>query len=345
MRTSLKTTLILAVAATAAFALFKLNKTAEVEAINPTIHQTFVKWTAKHGKKYDTPKEFAYRLSVFAQKLKRMTELQKTIDFKLALNKFSDLTKEEFKTKYTGLKISKAPRNIVTLDISNDPPASIDWRTKGIVNKVKDQGQCGSCWAFSAVAATEAAWAQAGNPLADFAEQQLVDCSSKQGNQGCNGGWMDQAFNYFKIAATELTSDYKYVARDQKCKADPTKYVAQMKSYVDVTPKNPAQLQAAAATTVVSIAIDASDDVFMDYDSGIITSQCYNDLDHGVAIVGYGSEGTKKPINFWIVRNSWGSDWGESGYVRIENTGSNDDGMCGINMAPSYVTGIAKYSP
>lgn len=91
---------------------------------------------------------------------------------------------------------------------------------------------------------------------------------------------------------------------------------------------------------MISIAVDA--EAFQDYDSGIITSECYNDLDHGVAIVGYGVSGK---INFWIVRNSWGSDWGESGYVRVQNTGRNDDGMCGINMAPSYVTGIEKYSP
>ena len=340
MRTSLKTTLILAVAATAAFALFKLHSTAETKFFKPEVHATFMKWTAKHGKKYATPKEFVYRLSVFAQTLKRISEKRQRIDYNVALNKFSDLTKEEFKTKYTGLRFSNAARNEVTLKTINDPPTSVDWRTKGIVNKVKDQGQCGSCWAFSAVAATEAAWAQAGNPLADFAEQQLVDCSAKQGNQGCNGGWMDQAFDYFKVAATELTSDYKYLARDQKCKADPTKYVAHLKSYVDVPTKQPTQLQTAAALSVIAVAVDA--EAFQDYDSGIITSECYDDLDHGVAIVGYGVSGK---INFWIVRNSWGPDWGESGYVRVQNTGRNDTGMCGINSNPSYVTGIEKYSP
>lgn len=273
--------------------------------------------------------------------MKRVEEKNKVLNYKLGINKFSDMTKEEFKVKHTGLKISNKPRNIVALDINQQPPASIDWRTKGIVNKVKDQGDCGSCWAFSAVAATEAAWAQAGNTLQDFAEQQLVDCSTKQGNQGCDGGWMDQAFDYFKLQATELTSDYRYNARDQKCKADPTKFVAHLTAYTDVPPKSSAQLQAAAAKTVIAIAVDAES--WQDYDSGIIDSDCFYDLDHGVAIVGYG---TDRKQNYWIVRNSWSDSWGENGYVRVLNNGKeNDKGMCGINMAPSYVSGIEKYKP
>ena len=165
-----------------------------------------------------------------------------------------------------------------------------------------------------------------------MAEQQLVDCSKTFGNQGCNGGWMDYGFKYFQVNGSMKTADYPYTARDGVCKNDASKQVAKVVTFTDVPANNPLALYAAAAAGTVSVAIDAS--AFFSYVSGIMSSGCSTSLDHGVAVVGYGTQGTQ---NFWIVRNSWGTNWGEQGYVRMLNTGVNNEGTCGINMKASYV--------
>jgi len=229
----------------------------------------------------------------------------------------------------------KASRNAYTV-LKTEAPASVDWRTSGAVTPVKDQGQCGSCWAFSATGSIEGAYAIANKKLVSFSEQQLVDCSTDQGNMGCNGGLMDYAFTYAESAKLETESDYPYTAMDGDCDYQATKGKLELKGFQDVTPNSPAQLEAAVALGPVSVAIEADTSVFQSYTSGIISSaECGTNLDHGVLVVGYGTEGKKA---YWILKNSWGAQWGEDGYFRILKTNKSDEGICGLQMQPSYPT-------
>lgn len=213
-------------------------------------------------------------------------------------NQFMDLTSEEYKALYTGLnpKTERNPKHLLGVE---GVAASIDWRQKGAVAPIKDQGQCGSCWAFSAVGALEGASALFGSGLQSFSEQQLVDCSAPQGNAGCNGGWMDNAFKYVIANGISTEDQYPYRGRTQSCKAKSGSF--KISSFVDIEKDNVDQLAAAVSKQPVSIAVDANN--FQFYSSGVF-SNCGTQLDHGVTLVGYTSDA-------WLVRNSWGTGWGE----------------------------------
>lgn len=315
----------------AAISIYKIHSMDDVKKITPDLVK-FAKYVKEHNKRYSSPKEYLYRFGIFQQRLREVETQNAQNDalYTTAINKFSDLTKEEFLTKYTGLRLSQAPKNVEYINTLSQT-AGIDWRTKGAVNPIKNQGQCGSCWAFSAIAATEAAYAIAGNTLTSFSEQQLVDCSTSQGNHGCNGGWMDYAFTYIQGKGIERESAYPYTARDGTCKFNAGQVVTKVSGLVDVPANNLQQLVNAVGKTVVSVAIDAYG--IMQYSSGIFAGSCGTALNHGVAAVGYGTESGK---DFWIVRNSWGTSWGEQGYFRMVR--EDGAGKCGINMAASYPT-------
>lgn len=306
----------------------------EIANIPAPVHKQFMKFVIEHGKTYNTPKEYMHRLQIFYTNIQeaRQMRARNDVTHQVGVTKFFDLTREEFKAKYTGLILSTQPRNGEWIQTNN--PTDVDWRTKGIVTGVKDQGACGSCWAFSAIAATESAYAQAGNTLTAFAEQQLVDCSGSEGNMGCNGGWMDWAFKYIESAAIETEADYPYTARDGSCKAEASKGVTKISGFTDVAANNGAALESASAARVVSVAVDANN--FFSYTGGVISmSSCGTGLDHGVTLVGY----AKGSTNYWIVKNSWGSSWGLEGYVHLEkNIGASGAGTCGIRMKASFPT-------
>ena len=210
-------------------------------------------------------------------------------------------------------------------------PESVDWRECCAVTNVKNQERCGSCWAFSSTGAMEGAMFIGSGKLISLSEQELVDCVKK--DHGCNGGSMDDAFEYAQSTGICTEDEDPYVAEDEKCKIcdDPIKF----SSCVLIDSNNQLHLKEAVSKQPVSVAIQANTNVFQSYTGGIINdSSCGTELDHGVLIVGYGEEKGEK---YWIVKNSWGMNWGEDGYVRIARSDStNDPGICGIAMQASY---------
>ncbi|XP_015785651.1 cathepsin L1 [Tetranychus urticae] len=296
----------------------------------------------KYGKSYDSAEEETNRRNIFAQKLEKIKAHNERaangeVTYRLGVNKFSDLTAEEFKAKYLGYKPARRSAPLIhNVNYTVKAPASVDWRTKGIVSEIKDQQQCGSCWAFSAIASIESANAQKNGKLVELSEQNLMDCSWKYGDNGCGGGLMDDAFSYVKAnKGVDTEKSYPYISGDgedyHKCRYTAANKGASISSFVDVPEADEKSLLSAVAERVVSVAIDAGP--VQDYESGILnTDECSSDpqdLDHGVAVVGYGTEdGTP----YWIVKNSWGKDFGESGYFRLYR-GNN---MCGIADSASY---------
>jgi len=214
----------------------------------------------------------------------------------------------------------------------------VDWRKQGFVSGVKDQGQCGSCWAFSTVANIEGQFVRNGGKLTQFAEQQLVDCDDN-GDQGCNGGLMENAFEFLvKSGGLMAQEDYPYTASDDTCKFDESKVQVTLSSFEKYGSTDEEEIATFLAQTgPLSVAINA--DPLQFYSSGIVDedeSSCDPlGLNHGVTLVGYGTEGTSK---YWIVKNSWGANWGEEGYFRV----ARGKGTCGINTDISTSEGVKQ---
>jgi C1A family cysteine protease len=294
--------------------------------------ELFGEWMKKYNKVYglsEAPMRFAIWNKAYDFALEHNA---KNLTWKCGVNQFSDLTREEFSAMYLGYNWNpNKERRVKLLDESN-VPSSVDWRKKGAVTAIKNQGQCGSCWSFSTTGSLEGLNFLKTGTLLSFSEQQLVDCSSSYGNDGCNGGEMDDAFKYVEAEGIEEESTYPYTAASGTCQYNASSTVFKNTGYSDVTVNSPTQLKAAVAKGPVSIAIEADQSAFQQYTSGTISSNCGTSLDHGVLIVGYTSK-------YWIVKNSWGTSWGEKGYVNIASgTQNNGAGVCGINSDPSYPT-------
>jgi len=289
----------------------------------------FSNWASQHNKLYEQ-QDFHYRFRVFKHNLdviRHHNSLNQT--WTMAANEFTDMTKAEFLAIYTGLlPIHAKPVHHRKPHHRAPNDAPIDWTTHSpaVVWGVKDQAQCGSCWAFSAIGAVESAWALAGNTLTSLSEQQLVDCSKAQGNQGCNGGLMDNAFNYIISNGGICTEDsYPYTARDGTCQTTCTS-AAKISAFTDVTAGDEGALYTALTKQPVSVAVDASS--WQSYSSGVMTTCTFQQLDHGVLLVG---AGTDQGQDYWRIKNSWGTGWGETGFIRV----SKGVNACGITNAAS----------
>ncbi|XP_025885620.1 cysteine proteinase COT44-like [Solanum lycopersicum] len=301
-------------------------------------------WLAEHGKIYNGLGEQGKRFEIFKDNLRFIEEHNnsKNQTYVLGLNRFADLTNEEYRTIFLGTK-SDARRRLVEsknashhydFRASDSVPKSVDWRKKGAVAPIKDQGTCGSCWAFSTVAAVEGINQIATGEMITLSEQELIDCD-RMYNDGCNGGLMDYAFQFIiSNGGINTESHYPYNGIDHIC--DLVQKNAKVVSIDDyeVVAANEKALKKAVAHQPISVAIEASGRAFQLYSSGIFTGNCGTQLDHGVVVVGYGTE---NGVDYWIVRNSWGTNWGEDGYIKMErNIEDTNSGKCGIAMEGSY---------
>jgi len=308
--------------------------------------ELFFEWLSQHKVEVKNGEDFVHMLQNFADNhdLIEATNAQ-NLSYKLGHNKFSHMSFDEWLT-YTRLGLGK-PSNEPADSIHEAPadvsalPSSIDWTTKGAVTPVKDQGNCGSCWSFSATGALEGAYEIKYGDLQSFSEQELVSCDTGGilGDHGCNGGLMDNAFKWVKNNGGLCSeSDYPYTSgttgQNGNCQphdsCDNTKLA--VKSYTDVQTNSDSALMSALAQQPVSVAIQANQPAFQLYKSGVLTGTCGTNLDHGVLAVGYGTwtDGT----DYYKVKNSWSSSWGMDGYVLIERGASQKGGECGILMGP-----------
>nr|AFA34858.1 cathepsin L-like protein [Trypanosoma dionisii] len=286
-----------------------------------TLASQFADFKQRYGRVYKSAAEEAFRLSVFRKNL---------LDAKLhaaanphatfGVTPFSDLTREEFRSRHhsgaahfaAGRKRARVPVDVGV----GDAPAAVDWRDRGAVTPVKDQGQCGSCWAFSAIGNVEGQWFLAGNALTSLSEQMLVSCDTM--DSGCDGGLMNSAFEWIveHHNGTVYTEEsYRYASGDgiaQPCRTSGRTVGAVITGHVKLPPDEAKMATWLAANGPLAVAVDASSWMF--YTGGVLTSCVSNELDHGVLLVGY-NDSAAPP--YWIVKNSWGTLWGEDGYVRI----------------------------
>ncbi|CAL5041191.1 unnamed protein product [Urochloa decumbens] len=291
------------------------------------------------------------RLEVFRDNLRFIDAHNAEADaglhtYRLGLTPFADLTVEEYRRRVLGFRrrgCVAAPRRVVSTRYlrrrgDDDLPDAVDWRQLGAVTEVKDQQQCGGCWAFSAVAAMEGINEIVTGSLVSLSEQEVIDCDSQ--DNGCNGGVMQNAFQFvINNGGIDTEADYPFIGTDATCDANrENEKVVTIDNFVDVATNNETALQEAVAIQPVSVAIDASGRAFQHYKSGIFNGICGTKLDHGVTVVGYGSEDGK---DFWIVKNSWSAGWGEGGYIRMARNVPSPRGKCGIAMDASYPV---KYS-
>jgi C1A family cysteine protease len=313
--------------------------------------EKFFEWVQEHKMEVGTGSSFVKMLQNFADNHDVIENHNSgNHSYQLGHNKFSHMSTAEWK-EFVGrggltrptLRAEKtfaAPADVSTL------ASEIDWVTGGLVTEVKDQGQCGSCWSFSATGALEGAWKAAGNELQSFAPQQFVDCdtfknSANRGkDMGCNGGLMDSAFAWAqKNNGLCKWESYSYKAEQGSCAESSCKQeLASPKSFSDVTPKDAGALMAALNKQTVAIAIEADTKEFQLYKSGVFSAPCGANLDHGVLAVGYGSDSVGG--DFWKVKNSWGTGWGEAGYIRFTRAEikGQPEGQCGILAQPSFPT-------
>ncbi|XP_010894819.1 pro-cathepsin H [Esox lucius] len=316
--------------------LFTLYTISALHPFSEEDEYHFKLWMSQFGKVYDID-EYYHRLQIFFENKMRIEYHNKgNHKFTMGLNQFSDLTFDEFKRSFLLTEPQNCSATKGSHVSSNGPyPDSIDWRKKGnYVTDVKNQGPCGSCWTFSTTGCLESVTAIATKKLLQLSEQQLVDCAQAFNNHGCKGGLPSQAFEYIKYNKGLMTEgDYPYTAKDGTCKFKADLAAAFVKDVINITKYDEmGMLDAVARHNPVSFAYEVTPD-FMLYESGVYTSKvCHNTTDtvnHAVLAVGYGEDnGTP----YWIVKNSWGTNWGMKGYFFIER-GKN---MCGLAACSSY---------
>ncbi|XP_016437926.2 senescence-specific cysteine protease SAG39 [Nicotiana tabacum] len=294
-------------------------------------------WMARHGRVYKDEVEKGKRLMIFKENMQFIESVNRAgnLSYKLGINEFADITSEEFFARYTGLNMpSHLPSSPISStefkinDLTDDMPSNLDWREKGAVTEVKQQGHCGCCWAFSAVGALEGAYQIATGQKVELSEQELLDCTTN--NNGCNGGFMTNAFEFIiQNGGISTESDYPYETQQDTCRSQELTPAVKISSY-QVVPESETALLQAVTQQPVSIGISASQE-FQFYQGGTYQGSCADRINHAVTAIGYGTD--EQGQNYWLLKNSWGTSWGENGFMRIiRGTG----GHCDITKLSSY---------
>ena len=320
-----------------------------------TAAMRFRAWMRDHGKTYENEAEELSRRAVWLENELSLADLSRKIEsastpsnLVLAMNEFSDLSTDEFNSVMKGLLFSSSDDDDDTvtteplsMDELKDLPTELDWREKGVVSPVKNQGMCGSCWAFSTTGALESANALASGKMVELSEQELLSCS-RNGNFGCRGGLMTNAMKWIKWnGGIDSESDYPYrgffnlkpYCQKKKEKNDKAVGVAK---FTPLPPKDNVALMKAVTSQPISIGIDAASPAFQSYHSGVIpASVCTTQIDHGVLLVGYGTD-KDTGVDYWLIKNSWGKRWSEDGFFRLERTMAPGPGTCGITLSALF---------
>ena len=309
--------------------------------VDTIMFQQFQKFIKKYHKRYASINEYLARFEVFKRNV--MAAFTENASYQTGITKFSDLTQQEFAKTYLNLNydaMAVANFNPYVVQVKNAAPDAWDWREKGYVSPVKDQGSCGSCWAFSTVGNLEGLYYKEKQTMVTLSEQMLVDCDTY--DSGCNGGLMENTFTWLKENGGIMTdTDYPYKGRKGTCQSDETKYVdMQITGYTKLgsgsstwDPVDEDEIKEFLYETgPLAVALNANP--LQTYSSGILdktSSQCpTSGMNHAVTMVGYGHDDSEDK-DYWIVKNSWGKNWGEDGYFRIRR----GTGCCGINC---YIT-------
>jgi cathepsin F len=328
----------------------------ENESKEKDTYELFLNFIATNGKSYSSIEEFNKRFQAFKENLKNVgfenkKENQNINDKKQAIQlpKFIDISQEEFRSKYLKLKIhlkpknqteKKKPRNLQKENQNKEKkekrnlqelPKSFDWRNFGKVSSVKEQGECGVCWAFAAAANLESLYAIKYNKILDLSEEQMLDCDSV--NNGCDGGNMEDAFKYLnKAGGLMREADYKYTQIKDRCKFNIAKSVVQVRGW-KVLDTNDEDEIARILMEKGPLSIGINADNLQLHQKGIYDESkqsCpVDNLNHAVLIVGFGEEQGEK---YWIIKNSWGENWADNGFFKI----SRGKGTCGINLYVVY---------
>lgn len=293
----------------------------------------FSEWLVKYNKHYALT-EMPMKFKVWSDNYDKVqAHNAKNLSWTLATNRFADLTREEHAALNLGFDVSlmkSMPNNSLNLEILDESVmlSSQDWRQKGAVTSVKNQQQCGACWAFASSAGLEGiSQIKRGGTARSFSPQQLVDCSGSYGNNGCGGGTMVATYQYTRDNGITTYSNYPYQGQAGGCQYDQSNAFFTNSGYRSVA-NSASQLQAAVSLQPVTVAVEADQDAFQMYSGGVISSGCGTNIDHAITAVGFTN-------SYWIVKNQWGTDWGVGGYVYIAKNNYN---VCGINSMASYPT-------
>ncbi|XP_033493577.1 cathepsin K-like [Epinephelus lanceolatus] len=306
------------------------------------LNKVWDEWQIKHGKVYDNQTEVVFRRAVWEKNMQLVLRHNQEASagkhsFTMGLNHLADMTAEEINERMNGLKLEEPVNfsNVTFKEASGlSIPQSVDWRKSGLVSPVQNQGLCGSCWAFSSLGALEGQMKKTTGVLVPLSPQNLVDCSTRDGNHGCNGGYISKAFSYvIRNGGVDSESFYPYEHQNGKCRYS-AKGKAGYCSNFHILPRGDEKILQAAVASVgpVAVAVNAMLQSFHLYRGGLYNAPGCNPkfINHAVLVVGYGTDGGQ---DFWLVKNSWGTAWGEEGFIRIAR---NKNNLCGIASFAVY---------